>query len=109
MSGKNKASPRTALHASKQISIIVMAAVVFAATLAVSCHYHDDMRTRSTCAVCKSAQQLAAGDTEDLFVPAPPDPNIFTYITVATESFIDPIISSQNTRAPPHSLSAFDR
>jgi hypothetical protein len=106
MSGNNKASTPTLLTAMKQIAILAIAVVLFAATLVTSYHYHSDFKTRSACVVCKSAEQLAAGDTEDLFVPAPLDSALIAYIAAPTEISTAVIVLPGQTRAPPRSASS---
>ncbi|OGW36100.1 MAG: hypothetical protein A2010_18375 [Nitrospirae bacterium GWD2_57_9] len=102
MSGQNKASSPSALTA-KQISFLVVAVVVFVASLVTSYHYHSDLQTRSACAVCKSAQQLAAGETQDPLLPTPQKPDLIAYISPDTVIFISLVTLPGQTRAPPRS------
>lgn len=104
LSVKYKASPLIMLMIAKHILLLFVAAVVFAGSLITSYHYHDDLQMRtSSCAVCKSAQQLAAGETQDSFAPVPDEPEVIAYLNIGTVIFIDLVILPGQTRAPPHS------
>lgn len=94
--------PRAASgHAAQKVVLSILALLVVAAAFAASYHFHVDATTRADCTICKSANDLSAGNShqtvslvrQEVFLTSSPINPITAVYTV--------YIDLKSTRAPP--------
>jgi hypothetical protein len=85
----------------EHLSFFMLALLLLFSSFVVSYHWHLDAQTRSTCAVCRSSQDIDAGDSSQPPSPVRQESAFFSFAAEISVKTTEPLTLSGSSRAPP--------